>query len=69
LGLDVTIDVAQKIFKVNSIKDGGEIEVSGKLDTCSLFGDISELIDAGAEAADVSIKNVPDDKKEKQSKK
>ena len=69
LGLDVTIDVAQGIFKVNSVKDGGELEVSGKLDTCSLFGDISKFINAGVEATDIRVNNLQDDEKEKQQQK
>lgn len=69
LGLDVTIDVAQGIFKVNSVKDGGELEVSGKLDTCSLFGDISKFIDAGVEATDIRVNNLQDNEKEKQQQK
>ena len=58
LGLDVDMDN----FIIKGIP-GSELEVSGKLDTCSLFGNISEFIDAGVKAANRTgfDKNNPDD--------
>lgn len=44
------LDVDMNNFIIKGIPDS-ELEVSGKLDTCSLFGNISVFIDAGAKTA------------------